>query len=78
MPVNASARMDAGPASPESAAGRVKMPEPTMFPITSAVAIQRPIDRFRRGFLISASRRLSDGVMVAISSSFLSTPRRRD
>src|SRR5262245_33286199 len=50
MPVKTSAMIDAGPASPDSAAGRVKIPEPTMLPMTSAVAIHRPIDRFRRGF----------------------------
>src|SRR4029453_18507557 len=44
--------IDAGPASPDSAAGRVKIPEPTMLPMTSAVAIQRPIDLFSRGLSV--------------------------
>ena len=42
--------IDAGPASPARAAGRVKIPEPTMLPTTSAVAIQRPIERFSLGW----------------------------
>ena len=48
-PVKTSDRIEIGPASPASTAGSVKMPEPTMLPTTSAVAIHRPIDRFRRG-----------------------------
>ena len=40
--------IEAGPASPARTAGSVKMPEPTMLPTTSAVAIQRPIDRAGR------------------------------
>ena len=54
MPVKTSAMIEAGPASPERTAGSVKIPEPTMLPTTSAVAIQRPIERLRRGFALGA------------------------
>src|SRR5262245_54715537 len=69
MPVKTSAMIDAGPASPDSAAGKLKIPEPAMLPMTSAVAIHRPIDRFRRGF---ASRPLVVivGVPTAMSPPF--------
>ena len=44
-PVNAQPIIDTGPASAASEAGSRKMPEPIMLPTTSAVAIQRPIER---------------------------------
>jgi hypothetical protein len=61
-PVKTSETIDAGPASPARTAGSVKMPEPTMLPTTSAVAIQRPIDRFSRG--LATSERLVDSVRL--------------
>ena len=69
MPVKTSARIEAGPASPASTAGSVKMPEPTMLPTTSAVAIQRPIERFSRG-LPTSSCPFVVGVATAISPPF--------
>jgi hypothetical protein len=40
------AAIDAGPAVAARLDGSRKMPEPTMFPITSAVAIPKPSSRF--------------------------------
>ena len=53
MPVKTHARIDTGPAVPAIAAGKRKIPEPTMLPITRAVAIQRPMERFRPGLSTS-------------------------
>jgi hypothetical protein len=49
IPVNSQATTETGPAVPAMAAGSRKIPDPIMFPTTSAVAIQRPIERFRPG-----------------------------
>ena len=54
------------PLSPDNAAGRVKIPDPTMLPMTSAVAIHRPIERLRRGFAV--------GALGAVSVMFDMTP----
>jgi hypothetical protein len=48
-PVNSQPRIEMGPAAEASVAGSRKMPEPIMLPTTSAVAIQRPIERFSFG-----------------------------
>ena len=49
IPVKTNARIETGPAVPAMAAGRRKTPEPTMLPMTRAVAIQMPNDRFSPG-----------------------------
>ena len=48
MPVNPHASSEIGPTA-ASDDGSPNTPEPTMFPITSAVAIDRPSDRFSLG-----------------------------
>src|SRR3954471_12760438 len=48
-PVNTHARIEIGPAALASAAGSRKTPEPTIFPITSAVAVRVPIERLSVG-----------------------------
>ena len=57
-PVKAQPIIETGPASAASEAGSRKMPEPIMLPTTSAVAIQRPIERLSlRGGAAGAARR---------------------
>src|SRR5215218_1587491 len=48
-PVKIQARIEIGPAVPASDAGSRNTPEPIMLPTTSAVAIQRPIERLSFG-----------------------------
>ena len=48
MPVNPHASSEIGPTA-ASDDGSPKTPDPTMFPITSAVAIERPSERFSLG-----------------------------
>jgi hypothetical protein len=47
--VKTHARIEIGPAALARAAGSKKTPEPTMFPITSAVAVRVPIERLSAG-----------------------------
>src|SRR5688572_11985941 len=53
IPVNSQATTETGPAVSAMAAGSRKIPDPIMFPTTSAVAIQRPIERLSLGFAAS-------------------------
>jgi hypothetical protein len=48
-PVKIHPRIDTGPASAASDAGKRKIPLPIMLPTTSAVAIHIPSDLFSRG-----------------------------
>ena len=47
MPVKIQAKIETGPAASASDARSRNTPEPTMLPITRAVATHRPIDRLR-------------------------------
>ena len=61
--------MEIGPAVPASVAGSRKTPEPIMLPTTSAVAIQRPIERLSFGApFAGAAESDCGGAVIEVSS----------